>query len=168
MCGFLRPCPTIWLARTLRTVLRSAKVNIFLSPLVRGSVGQERSAMTTEERLMEVAKLRLRFRMNNRLRLETLAMLSRVFREYQEPIADELLSSIVFAVPEELMGEGVPESTDSAPGQKPPFHPPNRPPSPPPTSLNPPPRPPHFPLNPPHRPPKSPKGGYGPAGSKKR
>lgn len=61
--------------------------------------------MTTEERMMEVAKLRLRFRMNNRLRLESLAMLSKLFREHQEPIGDELLSSIVFAVPEELVGE---------------------------------------------------------------
>jgi hypothetical protein len=81
--------------------------------------------MTTSERLMEVAKLRLRFRMNNRLRLESLAMLSRVFREHQEPIADELLSSIVFAVPEELVGEAedISRSIENA-KETPPTHPP--------------------------------------------
>ena len=61
--------------------------------------------MTTNELMMEAAKLRLRFRMNNRLRLESMAVLSRLFREHQEPIADELLSLLVFAVPEELVGE---------------------------------------------------------------
>jgi hypothetical protein len=61
--------------------------------------------MNTQERMMEAAKLRLRFQMNNRLRLESLAALSRVFREHQEPVADDLLASLVFAVPEELLGE---------------------------------------------------------------
>jgi len=61
--------------------------------------------MDTQERMMEAAKLRLRFQMNNRLRLESLAALSRVFREHQEPVADDLLASLVFAVPEELLGE---------------------------------------------------------------
>jgi hypothetical protein len=119
--------------------------------------------MTTDERLMEVAKLRLRFRMNNRLRLESLAMLSRIFREHQEPIADELLSSIVFAVPEELMGEahGTFESTEVLITKKTPTNP--NPPPHPKNPLyasseiggNPPPRPPRSPNNPPPRPPKS-------------
>lgn len=61
--------------------------------------------MTTQERVMEATKLRLRFQMNNRLRLESLAALSRVFREHQEPVGDELLASLVLAVPEELLGE---------------------------------------------------------------
>jgi hypothetical protein len=61
--------------------------------------------LTTQERVMEAAKLRLRFHMNNRLRLESLAALSRVFREHQEPVGDELLASLVLAVPEELLGE---------------------------------------------------------------
>jgi hypothetical protein len=61
--------------------------------------------LTTQERMMEAAKLRLRFHMNNRLRLESLAALSRVFREHQEPVGDELLASLVLAVPEELLGE---------------------------------------------------------------
>ena len=64
--------------------------------------------MTTQERAMEVAKLRLRFQMNGRLRLESLAALSKVFREYNEPIREELLGSIVFAVPEELLGPADP------------------------------------------------------------
>jgi len=54
---------------------------------------------------MEAAKLRLRLQMNQRLRLEVLAALSRVFREYRDPVTDDLLSSVVLAVPEELMGE---------------------------------------------------------------
>jgi hypothetical protein len=61
--------------------------------------------MTTQERMMEAAKLRLRFQVNNRLRLESLAALSKVFREHQEPVRDELLASLVLAVPEELLGE---------------------------------------------------------------
>jgi len=61
--------------------------------------------MTTQERMMEAAKIRFRFQMNNRLRLESLAALSRVFREHGESIADELLASFVLAVPEELVGE---------------------------------------------------------------
>jgi len=66
--------------------------------------------MTTQERAMEVAKLRLRFQMNGRLRLESLAALSKVFREYNEPIREELLGSIVFAVPEELLGPADPNA----------------------------------------------------------
>jgi len=83
--------------------------------------------LTTQERVMEAAKLRLRFQMNNRLRLESLAALSRVFREHQEPVGDELLASLVVAVPEELLGEmdtadgstmtaGMPGVPKSAPG----------------------------------------------------
>jgi len=125
--------------------------------------------MMNEERMMEVAKLRLRFRMNNRLRLESLAMLSRLFREHNEPIADELLASIVFAVPEELMGEaeGTPDSEIKNFVQNPPHHPlprdinaptpPKNPPSHPhePTPPTPPKNPPTHPLstNPPSHPP---------------
>src|SRR6266545_3047176 len=54
----------------------------------------------------EVATLRLKFQMNNRLRLESLAALSRVFREYDEVISDDLLASLVFAVPDELHTNG--------------------------------------------------------------
>jgi len=61
--------------------------------------------MTTQESLREAARLRLRVQMNNRLRLESIAAISKVFREFGEPIKDELLASVVFAVPAELMGE---------------------------------------------------------------
>jgi hypothetical protein len=64
--------------------------------------------MDSRESLKEVARLRLRFQMNNRLRLESLAALSRVFREYGETVSDGLLSSLVFALPDELAGSGVP------------------------------------------------------------
>jgi hypothetical protein len=49
--------------------------------------------------------------MNNRLRLESIAAISKVFREFGEPIEDELLASVVFAVPAELMGEYNPMNT---------------------------------------------------------
>ena len=53
--------------------------------------------------LRDVENLRFRIQMNNRLRLECLAAVSKVFREFSEPINDELLSSIVFALPQELL-----------------------------------------------------------------
>ena len=58
--------------------------------------------MDSKESLREVSRLRLRFQMNNRLRLECLAALSKVFREYAEPVSDELLSSLILALPNEL------------------------------------------------------------------
>src|ERR1700737_3309867 len=61
--------------------------------------------MDTQESLRDIYNLRLRFQMNNRLRLECLAALSRIFREHGENLKDELLSSLVFAVPGELPGE---------------------------------------------------------------
>jgi hypothetical protein len=61
--------------------------------------------METNEALRDIMKVRLRFHMNNRLRLECLAALSKTFREYGEAISDELLASIVPAIPEELPGE---------------------------------------------------------------
>jgi len=45
--------------------------------------------------------------MNSRLRLECLAAVSKVFREFDEPLADELLSSLVFALPQELVSRSV-------------------------------------------------------------
>ena len=66
--------------------------------------------------LREVENLRFRFQMNNRLRLESLAELSKVFREFGEPISDNLLSSLVFALPQELVSNGhgyVQEAGDS-------------------------------------------------------
>jgi len=59
--------------------------------------------MNANGSLRDVENLRFRIQMNNRLRLECLAAVSRVFREFREPINDELLSSIVFALPQELI-----------------------------------------------------------------
>ena len=59
--------------------------------------------MDARESLRGAENLRFRFQMNNRLRLECLAAVSKVFREFGEPIADELLSSVVFALPQELV-----------------------------------------------------------------
>jgi hypothetical protein len=59
--------------------------------------------MNVSEPLRDVENLRFRIQMNNRLRLECLAAVSKVFREFREPINDELLSSIVFALPQELI-----------------------------------------------------------------
>ena len=104
--------------------------------------------MTPQETIREVAGLRFRLQMNNRLRLESLAALSKVFRDFGEPVQDELLSSIVLAVPEELLGEysASPEhrwakATQSRGGSKK-KPPPPRPPLPPPRPPMPPPRPP--------------------------
>jgi hypothetical protein len=62
--------------------------------------------MESLESLQEASRLRLRFQMNNRLRLESLAALSKVFREYGEPVSDDLLASLTFALPSELNGHG--------------------------------------------------------------
>jgi hypothetical protein len=59
--------------------------------------------MNARESLVDVENLRFRVQMNNRLRLECLAAVSKVFREFGEPMRDELLSSIVFALPQELI-----------------------------------------------------------------
>jgi hypothetical protein len=59
--------------------------------------------MNARESLLDVENLRFRVQMNNRLRLECLAAVSKVFREFGEPMKDELLSSIVFALPQELI-----------------------------------------------------------------
>lgn len=61
--------------------------------------------MVNTQEMMEAAKLRLRLQMNPRLRLEVLAALSRVFREYNDPVSDELLSSLILAASDELIGE---------------------------------------------------------------
>src|SRR2546426_1255329 len=58
--------------------------------------------MENNESFREVSKLRLRFQMNNRLRLESLAGLSKLFGESGEPLSDDLLSSLRFALRQEL------------------------------------------------------------------
>ena len=62
--------------------------------------------MSIQGPLREARRLRLRMQLDNRLRLEVLAALSRTFRENREQVSNDLLRSIVFAVPEELPGEG--------------------------------------------------------------
>jgi outer membrane biosynthesis protein TonB len=59
--------------------------------------------MEERESLREVESLRFSFQMNNRLRLECLAAVSKVFREFETPLTDELLGRIVFALPQELV-----------------------------------------------------------------
>jgi hypothetical protein len=106
--------------------------------------------MTQQELIMEAAKLRLRFRMNSRLKLESQALLSKLFREHGVPLRDELLASLVFAVPHELVGEAgaanwsLTETPPSKPptGNKPPSSPTRRRSSDDERVKNPPPRPP--------------------------
>jgi hypothetical protein len=78
--------------------------------------------MTQQELLMEAAKLRLRLRMNNRLRLESQALLSKLFREHDVPVGDELLSCLILAVPDELLIEM--EAANPSKKLKPPPKPP--------------------------------------------
>lgn len=71
--------------------------------------------MERRELVSEIASLRYHLYVNNRLRLEFLGELSRLLREYQIPATDDLLRSLVLAVPCELTN-----NTDSfwrAPGQ---------------------------------------------------
>src|SRR6185503_7080543 len=119
--------------------------------------------MQEHEALREAENLRFRFQMNNRLRLECLAAVSKVFREFGEPIADELLSSLGFALPQELVssnGHGkapdwqlAEESSDQV---KRPGNPPEKPG---PQPGNPPEKPKPQPGNPPEKPRPSPQPG---------
>jgi hypothetical protein len=52
----------------------------------------------------EIRTLRLLLDINNRLRLEALAALSRVFRENGIAITDDLFATLTFAIPDELPG----------------------------------------------------------------
>jgi len=111
--------------------------------------------MNARESLLDVENLRFRVQMNNRLRLECLAAVSKVFREFGEPMKDELLSSIVFALPQELIssnGHGFArgELEAAQPG-----NPPNKPEKPEQPGL-PPPGPPGKPGLPPPSPPGKP------------
>src|SRR5579862_4980305 len=124
--------------------------------------------MNNQESLQEIFNLRLRFQMNSRLRLESLAALSRLFREHGEDLHDELLATMVFALPAELPGQrpdfqaAAPEA--KKPGTQPPQpgspgtqpHPP-QPPSPQPHPPQPPPpQPPPPRTQPPQPPPPQP------------
>ena len=129
--------------------------------------------MEGRESLREIENLRFRFQMNNRLRLECLAAVSKAFREFGEPITDELLGGVVFALPQELVSnngnghahaaEGVATEewkAGSQPGGPPkPGQPPD---GPPPKPGQPPDGPPPKPGQPPDGPPPPPKPGAPP------
>jgi len=56
--------------------------------------------------LREAQRLRLKMQSDSRFHLEVLAALSRTFRENGESVSNDLLRSLVFAVPDELPGRG--------------------------------------------------------------
>jgi hypothetical protein len=128
--------------------------------------------MEGRESLREIEHLRFRFQMNNRLRLECLAAVSKAFREFGEPIADELLGGIVFALPQELVssnGNGHAQAERGAANEEwkagaPPDGPPKpgAPPEGPPPPGAPPEAPPPPPGAPPDAPPPPPKPGAPP------
>ena len=62
--------------------------------------------MDTSERLREVANLRYALQSKSRLRLEFLGELSKLLRVHGQPVRDEVLASLVLAIPDELPGEG--------------------------------------------------------------
>lgn len=62
--------------------------------------------MDATERMREAARLRLAFQSRGRMRLEFLSELSKVLRAHGVEVEDELLGSLVLAVPEELPTEG--------------------------------------------------------------
>lgn len=62
--------------------------------------------MDTRERIREAANLRFAFQSKSRLRLEFLGELSKILRTHGEEVRDDVLASLVVAVPEELATEG--------------------------------------------------------------
>jgi hypothetical protein len=122
--------------------------------------------MDTSERLREVANLRYALQSKSRLRLEFLGELSKLLRVHGQPVRDEVLASLVLAIPDELPGEGFASKyndetlyAESTPPQSPPET--GIPPKSPPTTGIPPKTPPQ-PLPEPEfpQPTRPPKGGY--------
>jgi hypothetical protein len=64
--------------------------------------------MERQEALREIAALRHNLHINSRLRLEFLANISKLLRDYGISADDELLSSLILAVPEELWAKDPP------------------------------------------------------------
>jgi hypothetical protein len=64
--------------------------------------------MERQETLREIAALRHNLHVNSRLRLEFLANISKLLRDYGISADDELLSSLILAVPEELWAKEPP------------------------------------------------------------
>jgi outer membrane biosynthesis protein TonB len=117
--------------------------------------------MEPRESFRDVENLRFRFQMNNRLRLECLAAVSKVFRDFEEEIADDLLASIVFALPQELLtanGNGRIHASGYRDTEKPPEDPQKPPESPqkPPEDPQKPPESPQKPPEDPQKPPENP------------
>ena len=71
--------------------------------------------MERQETLREIAALRHNLHVNNRLRLEFLANISKLLRDYGISADDELLSSLILAVPEELWAKEEPPMPPVAP-----------------------------------------------------
>jgi len=63
--------------------------------------------MEVQERINEVMNLRFALKSKSRMRLEFLGELSKILRIHGHSINDEVLSSLILAVPEELPGEGI-------------------------------------------------------------
>ncbi len=64
--------------------------------------------------LREVAALRHTILIDDRLRLEFLSNLSRLFREYEVPISNRVLGRLVLALPDELSDGDEEESREAA------------------------------------------------------
>jgi hypothetical protein len=86
--------------------------------------------MDSNERLIAINNLRYAFQSKSRLRLEFLGELSKILRVHGQAVPDELLASIVIAIPEELPGEGFANSESAGIRTEQPERPPteNRPP----------------------------------------
>ena len=67
---------------------------------------REEPRVETQERINEVMNLRFALQSKSRMRLEFLGELSKILRIHGHSINDEVLSSLVLAVPEELPGQG--------------------------------------------------------------
>lgn len=87
--------------------------------------------MTPQETLREVAALRHSFHANQRLRLEFLASVSKLLRDYGIQASDELLGSLIVSVPEEVLnghhnGNGAQASSERMSPPPDPPHSPDR------------------------------------------
>src|SRR3954471_12193676 len=71
--------------------------------------------MQREETLREVASLRHNLHINSRLRLEFLASISKLLRDYGITADDQLLSSLILAIPDELSANSAPMPPEGEP-----------------------------------------------------
>jgi hypothetical protein len=73
--------------------------------------------LTGIDGLREVAALRHTLLIDDRLRLEFLSNLSRLFREYEVPISNRVLGTLILALPDELSDGDDEESLETAPSK---------------------------------------------------